>query len=200
VELLDLHVRRIERHNPTLNAIVTPDFDTARAAADAARAQGDDRPLLGLPLTVKDSIDVAGLRGTAGVPAFADRRPAADTPVVARARAAGAVIMGKTNVPPWTAAWQASNPIFGRTVNPWDHRLTPGGSTEGGAAALATGLTPLERWLLPIRSARHAQRRFRHVSGGSASHVRAATRSRRSHALDQRSTARRYGRGARDPR
>jgi amidase len=112
--------------------------------ADAARARGEDRPLLGLPLTIKDSIDVAGLRGTAGVPAFAERRPEADAPVVARVRAAGGVIMGKTNVPPWTADWQANNPIFGRTVNPWDHGRTPGGSTGGGAAALAAGLTPLE--------------------------------------------------------
>jgi amidase len=147
VELLDLHLRHIERHNPTLNALVTPDFEAARraaGAADAARAGGEERPLLGLPLTVKDSIDVAGLRGTAGMPAFADRRPVADAPVVARARAAGAVIMGKTNVPPRTADWQAANPVSGRTVNPWDHTRTPGGSTGGGAAALAAGLTPLE--------------------------------------------------------
>src|ERR1700738_4011527 len=78
VELLGLHLRRIERHNPTLNALITPDFEAARlaaVAADAARARGDARPFLGLPLTVKDSIDVAGLRGTAGVLAFADRRP-----------------------------------------------------------------------------------------------------------------------------
>jgi amidase len=147
VELLELHVRQIERHNPTLNAIVTPDFENARlaaVAADAARARGDERPLLGLPLTVKDSIDVAGLRGTAGVPDFAERRPAADAPIVTRVRRAGAVIMGKTNVPPWTSDWQATNPVFGRTVNPWDHTRTPGGSTRGGAAALASGLTPLE--------------------------------------------------------
>jgi amidase len=147
VELLDLHLRQIERHNPILNALVTPDFEAAVLAAtdaDAARARGDERPLLGLPLTVKDSIDVAGLRGTAGVPAWADRRPVADAPIVARVRSAGAVIMGKTNVPPWTGDWQATNPIFGRTVNPWDHTRTPGGSTGGGAAALAAGLTPLE--------------------------------------------------------
>jgi amidase len=147
VELLDLHLQQIQRHNPALNALVTHDFDAARRtalASDAARACGEERPLLGLPLTVKDSIDVAGLRGTAGVSAFADRRPAADAPIVTRVRHAGAVIIGKTNVPPWTSDWQAANPIFGRTVNPWDYSRTPGGSTGGGAAALAAGFTPLE--------------------------------------------------------
>ena len=102
-ELLDLHLRRIARHNPTLNAIVTPDYERAReaaAAADTARARGEDGALLGLPLTIKDSIDVRGLRGTIGVPEFAERRPEADALLVARVRAAGGVILGKTNVPP----------------------------------------------------------------------------------------------------
>jgi amidase len=147
VELLELHLAQIARHNPTLNAIVTPDYDTARATAeraDAAHKGSADGTLLGLPLTIKDCIDIAGLPGTAGAPAFAERRPAEDAPVVARLRAAGAVLMGKTNVPPWAGDWQADNEIFGRTNNPWDLERTPGGSTGGGAAALAAGMTPLE--------------------------------------------------------
>ena len=147
VELLDLHLERIERLNPALNAIVTPNYDQARQdarTADAARARGEDAPLLGLPMTIKDCIDVQGLPGTAGVVEFADRRPVHDAPVVARVRAAGAVILGKTNVPPWAGDHQADNPVFGRTNNPWDLDRTPGGSTGGGAAALAAGLTALE--------------------------------------------------------
>ena len=147
IELLGLHLERIERFNPTLNAIVTPDFDNARRTAemaDAGRARGLSGGLLGLPLTIKDCIDVAGLVGTAGVPDFADRVPESDSRLAARVRAAGGVIMGKTNVPPYAGDWQSSNPIFGRTNNPWDLGRTPGGSTGGGAAAVAAGLTPLE--------------------------------------------------------
>ena len=147
VELLEHHLERIGRHNPTLNAIVTPDYDNARArarAADEERARGESAPLLGLPLTIKDCIDVAGLIGTAGLQNFAERVPPADSRVAARVREAGAVIMGKTNVPPNAADWQSANPIFGRTNNPWDLGRTPGGSTGGGAAAVAAGLTPLE--------------------------------------------------------
>ena len=147
VELLDMHLTRIERHNPVLNAIVTPDFDNARKvaeSADAARADGQAGRLLGLPLTIKDCIDVAGLRGTAGVREFAERRPDADAVLTTRVRAAGGIIVGKTNIPPNAGDWQADNPIFGRTNNPWDLDRTPGGSTGGGAAALAAGLIPLE--------------------------------------------------------
>jgi amidase len=147
VELLDLHRRRIERYNPKLNAIVEPDFERARdgaEAADARRARGEDAPLLGLPLTLKESINVRGLRTTVGMPHWADFRSEHDAPVAARVRAAGAVIMAKTNVPQMLADWQAANPVYGRTNNPWDLRYSPGGSTGGGAAALAAGLTPLE--------------------------------------------------------
>jgi len=147
VELLDMHLHRIERYNPTLNAIVT--FDTEHAkknaiAADEARTQGKHGALLGLPITIKDTIDVEGLPGTAGVEQYKDRRPEHDAPLVERVRAAGAVIMGKTNVPPYAGDWQSDNRVFGRTNNPWDLSRSPGGSTGGGAAALAAGLTPLE--------------------------------------------------------
>jgi amidase len=147
VELLDLHVRRIERYNPQLNAVVEPDLERARetaAGADARLAQGETAPLLGLPMTLKESINVTGLRTTVGLPMFADFRSEHDAPVTKRVQAAGAVIMGKTNVPPMLMDWQAANPVYGRANNPWDLGRTPGGSTGGGAAALAAGLTPLE--------------------------------------------------------
>lgn len=146
-ELLDLHLSQIEQANPTLNALVTPDYQRARRAAqeaDEARARGEDRPLLGLPLTIKDCLNVQGLPTTAGIRARAQALPAEDALLVARVRAAGGVIMGKTNVPPYASEWQANNRLFGRTNNPWDLARTPGGSTGGGAAAVAAGMTPLE--------------------------------------------------------
>ena len=147
VELLDLHVRRITSHNPALNAIVEPDFERAKTqaqAADEQRARGDDGPLLGLPMTLKESINVRGLRTTAGMEHWKDFRSEHDAPVTTRVKAAGAVIMAKTNVPQMLADWQSTNPVYGRTNNPWNVTRTPGGSTGGGAAALAAGLTPLE--------------------------------------------------------
>src|SRR6267142_5575820 len=147
VELLDLHRQRIERHNPELNAIVEPDFERARRdaeAADARRARGEDAPLLGLPMTLKESINVRGLRTTAGMEIWKDFRSEHDAPVTTRVKAAGATVMAKTNVPQMLADWQSANPVYGRTNNPWDLSRTPGGSTGGGAAALAAGLTPLE--------------------------------------------------------
>ena len=147
VELLELHQGRYGRYNPELNAIVEPAFEMARpaaAAADARRARGEDAPLLGLPLTLKESINVRGLRTTVGMPMWKEFRSEHDAPVTARVKAAGAVVMGKTNVPPMLADWQSNNPIYGRTSNPWDRARTPGGSSGGSAAALAAGLTPLE--------------------------------------------------------
>ncbi|HLG72427.1 MAG TPA: amidase family protein [Chloroflexota bacterium] len=146
VELLDDHLKRIDRLNPALNAIVTRN-DAARQAAaraDEARARGEERPLLGLPLTIKDTIDVARLPTTAGLRDRAGAIPDADAPLVSRLREAGAVIVGKTNAPVRAGDWQTTNPLFGRSVNPWDPARTPGGSTGGGAAAVAAGLSPLE--------------------------------------------------------
>jgi len=147
VELLALHQRRIERYNRRLNAIVIECFEYAREAAeaaDAARARGADAPLLGLPITLKESINVRGLLTTAGLPAFAQTQADFDAAATQRLQTAGAVLMGKTNVPPMLADWQTDNEVFGRTNNPWDLARTPRGSTGGGAAALAAGLTPLE--------------------------------------------------------
>src|SRR4051794_39086959 len=147
VELLELHLERIERLNGPLNAVVIKDYDRAREAAkatDAARARGEDGALLGLPLTIKDAIDVQGLPTTCGVPERAQTYPEHDARVVASVRAAGAVIMGKTNVPPNAGDWQTDNKLFGRTGNPWNLDRVPGGSSGGAAAAVAAGLTPLE--------------------------------------------------------
>ncbi|MDQ6674315.1 MAG: amidase family protein [Chloroflexota bacterium] len=145
-ELVELHLSRINHHNPTLNAIVVPAEDPAAAArsADAARARGEVGMLLGLPITLKESMNVRGLPTTVGVPDFVSYRASEDGAVAARTRSEGAVLLGKTNIPPLLADWQSANPIYGQTVNPWDPRLTPGGSTGGGAAALAAGLSPLE--------------------------------------------------------
>src|SRR5581483_254922 len=139
-ELLDLYLARIADHDPELRAVVTLDAEgasAAAAAADEARAAGDDRPLLGLPMTVKDGLETAGLRTTAGATELRDHVPAADAVAVARLRAAGAVIVGKTNLPAWASDIQSSNEVFGTTVNPWDRDRSPGGSSGGSAAALA---------------------------------------------------------------
>ncbi len=148
VEVLDAQLAQIARHNPLLNAIVTLDEDRARRRArdaDAALARGEIwGPLHGVPFTIKDAIETAGLRTTSGYPPLADYVPATDAPVVARLRAAGGILLGKTNVPTLAGDAQADNPIFGRSNNPWDPKRTPGGSTGGGAAAVAAGLSPLE--------------------------------------------------------
>jgi amidase len=146
-EALEAHLTRIEKHNPALNAVVSLDTDRARTlarAADAALGRGEIwGPLHGVPMTLKDAHDVAGLRTTIGMPLF-DRVADQDGTVAARLRAAGALIFGHTNVPPFLADYQSANAIFGRTANPWDIERTPGGSSGGAAAALAAGMTPLE--------------------------------------------------------
>jgi len=147
VEAYELHVARIARLNPALNAIVIPN-ERARAdaaAADAALARGESPgPLHGVPVTIKDIFDVEGLRNTAGYPPARDNVSTRDATVTARMRSAGAVILGKTNVPLLCYDWQCDSPIFGRTNNPWALARTPGGSTGGGAAAVAAGLSSLE--------------------------------------------------------
>jgi amidase len=147
VEALDAHLQRIDKHNPALNAVVSLDAERAgerAAAADAALRRGAPvGPLHGVPMTLKDGHDVAGLRTTVGTALF-DRVADEDGTVAARLRAAGAIIVGHTNVPPFLADYQSANPIFGRTANPWDTNRTAGGSSGGAAAALAAGMTPLE--------------------------------------------------------
>jgi amidase len=146
-ELTQHLIARIESLDGRINAVVVRDFAQALARAeqaDAARARGDRSPLLGIPMTVKEAFNIAGLPTTWGVPAFRDYRPAEDAAVVERVKAAGAVILGKTNVPMGLADWQSYNDVYGVTNNPWDPGRTPGGSSGGSAAALAAGFTPLE--------------------------------------------------------
>lgn len=147
LELTDAAIARIEALDGEINAVVVRDFDRAREAAraaDAALSRGERAPLLGLPMSVKESHNVAGLPTTWGFEEFRDWRAPADSLGVSRLKAAGAIILGKTNIPPALADWQSANPIHGRTRNPWDLTRTPGGSSGGGAAALATGMVPLE--------------------------------------------------------
>lgn len=148
VEVVEAHLAHIARHNPSLNAIVTLDEEGARQRARAAdRALARDEawgPLHGVPLTLKDCHATAGMRTTCGFPPLADYVPAEDGTIAARLKAAGAIILGKTNVPVLLGSIRTDNPIFGRTNNPWDLERTPGGSSGGAGAALAAGLTPLE--------------------------------------------------------
>ncbi|MFK0177159.1 amidase [Streptomyces xanthochromogenes] len=145
-QLTDEAISGIERDDKAVNAICVPDFDRARAAArdaDEARARGDVRPLLGIPVTVKESYNVAGLPTTWGMPPHRDYLPAEDAVQVSRLKAAGAVVLGKTNVPVGLQDIQSFNGIYGTTNNPWDHGRTPGGSSGGSAAALASGFGAL---------------------------------------------------------
>ncbi len=147
-EVLELYIERTERFNPALNAIIATDLDGARAAADAADAavaRGEiSGPLHGVPMTFKESYDAAGMVTTWGLEELRDNVAAVDSVPVARLKAAGAVVFGKTNVPVMLADWQSYNPVYGSTNNPWDLSRTPGGSSGGSAAALAAGLTGLE--------------------------------------------------------
>ena len=131
LELAEEAIARIEARDTAINAVVVRDFDRAREAAraaDAALARGERRPLLGLPMTVKESNNAQGLPTTWGFEGFKDFRASEDAVAVARLRAAGAVILGKTNIPPFLADWQANNPVYGRTRNPYDPARTAGGS------------------------------------------------------------------------
>jgi amidase len=145
-ELLGAFLARIHRVNPQLNAIVTLAEEQAAAAAEAAdeaAARGETLGVLhGLPVAVKDLADTAGIRTTYGSPLYASHVPATDAPHVALLKAAGAIVIGKTNTPEFGAGSQTFNAVFGVTRNPWDTRMTPGGSSGGAASAVAAGLLP----------------------------------------------------------
>lgn len=146
VELAQHAIDRIARHDGKINAICVRDFERAleaARAADAARARGDTRPLLGIPLTVKESFNVAGTPTTWGFPQHKDYTPAEDALAITRVKNAGGVILGKTNVPIALGDWQSYNEIYGTTNNPFDLGRTPGGSSGGSSAALAAGYGPL---------------------------------------------------------
>ena len=148
VDVIEWQLDRIARYNPALNAVVTLDASGARRrASEADRALGKGvlwGPLHGVPVTIKDSFDTAGLRTVSGYRPFARRVPLEDAAPVARLREAGAIILGKTNVPTFASGIQTDNPVFGRTNNPWDLRRTPGGSSGGAAAAISAGLSFLD--------------------------------------------------------
>lgn len=147
-ELVELYLERITIHNTALNAVVTLDAERARreaGEADAARAAGRDLgPLHGVPITVKDSFETAGMRTVCGRTDLKDYVPDLDAEAVKRLRSAGAVIMGKSNMPPGNQDVQADNPVFGPSSNPWDTTRTSGGSAGGGAVATAAGLTSFD--------------------------------------------------------
>jgi amidase len=148
LEVLDLYLARMERLNGKLNAIVVTDVDGARRRArqaDAALRKGKPwGPLHGVPMTIKESYDVAGMPTTWGLPALKDNVAPRNALAVDRLLAAGVVLFGKTNVPAWLADYQSYNDVYGTTNNPWDVTRSPGGSSGGSAAALAAGLTGLE--------------------------------------------------------
>jgi amidase len=143
----DAAIARIMARDGAINAVVVRDFERARRAAaeiDQRRDHGFDAPLVGVPMTVKESYDVAGLPTTWGFDAHRNFVPDTDAIAVQRLKAAGAVILGKTNVPPSLADLQSANPVYGRTNHPDDAALTPGGSSGGSAAAVASGMVPIE--------------------------------------------------------
>ncbi|HEX5726292.1 MAG TPA: amidase family protein, partial [Longimicrobiaceae bacterium] len=148
VEVVEAFLARIQALNPAVNAVVDLHAERARRQAreaDAALARGESRgPLHGVPVTIKDTFDVAGMRSTFGYPPMRDNVPARDATAVARLVAAGAIVLGKTNVPLGAYDWQCSSPVRGRTLNPWDLARTPGGSSGGSAAAIAAGFSALE--------------------------------------------------------
>jgi amidase len=147
VELAKASLARIEAVNPALNALVALDPAAALAAAaesDRRIAGGEARALEGLPVSVKDAFDVAGFTASVGAPALKERRPEADAPAVARLRAAGAVILGKSNTPVFASDFQTYNPVHGVTNHPRNPAFSPGGSSGGAAAAIASGMSALE--------------------------------------------------------
>jgi amidase len=148
LDLVEALLGQIERRNPALNAIVTLDAEGARQRAkeaDAAIERGQVwGPLHGVPVTIKDSFETAGMRTVSGFPPFTNHIPQVDAPPVLRLRSSGAIILGKTNLPTLANGIQTNNPVFGRTNNPWDLARTPGGSSGGAAAAISAGLSYLE--------------------------------------------------------
>src|ERR1700751_314518 len=145
LDLADAHLTKIERLNPQLNAFVHLDMDRVRSEARNAEAAVMSwkklGPLHGIPISVKSSVDVAGLRCEAGTRLRAGYVATEDAPLVARLRNAGAIVLGVTNTPELLMAWETGNLLYGRTSSPWDLQRTPGGSSGGEAAAIAAGMS-----------------------------------------------------------
>ena len=142
-EVVDAHLARIEEFNPEFNAITVVLADQATAAADAADRKPVTGPLHGVPITVKENIDLLGTPTTSGLAVLADAMPAANAPIVDRMLAAGAIPIGRTNLPELGLRIDTSNPLRGRTGNAWNPALTPGGSSGGEGAALGARMSPL---------------------------------------------------------
>jgi amidase len=146
-EVVEAHLQRIDACNPSINAVVVVLADEALAAAraaDRAVAGGAELPPFhGVPFTIKENLDVAGTPTTQGLKALSDAFPARDAPIVERLRAAGGIPIGRTNMPSGAIRWHCESELWGATVNPWDETRTPGASSAGEAAAIATGMSPL---------------------------------------------------------
>jgi len=145
-EVVEAHLARIDEVNESINAVAVTLTDRALVAADAADsadAAARARPLHGVPFTIKENIDCAGTPTTQGVPAFAQAVASVDAPIVERMQAAGAVPIARTNLPELGSRLDTDNPLHGRTYNPWNRAVTPGGSSGGEAAAIATGMSPI---------------------------------------------------------
>ncbi len=142
-EVVAAYIQRIEKVNPDLNAVVVPLFQQARAeaiAADAKQARGETLgPLHGVPITIKECFDVKGTPATLGLPHRAQHKATEDSPLVARLRQAGAIVLGKTNVPQLLLYLESDNPLYGRANNPWNRERSPGGSSGGEGAIIAAG-------------------------------------------------------------
>jgi amidase len=158
-EVIEAHLRRIEAVNPSTNAVTIVLAERAleaAMAADRATAGGDDvPPFHGVPFTIKDNIDVAGTPTTQGFKALAGAYPSQDAPSVERMRATGAIPIGRTNLPSGAIRWHCESELWGATINPWDRARTPGASSAGEAAAIATGMSPLGLGSDGLGSLRH---------------------------------------------
>ena len=142
-EVMQCHLDRIAAVNDKVNAVTVTLEESALRAADRADATAPTEPLHGVPFTIKENIDCTGSATTQGLPALAAAMPAVDAPVVARMKAAGAIPLGRTNLPEMGLRITTDNPLRGRTFNPWDRTRTAGGSSGGEGAALATGMSPI---------------------------------------------------------
>ena len=145
-EAVDAAITRIEHYDAEIDALAVPDFERAVATAKAMDASGPqgEQPLFGVPMTVKESFEVEGLQSCWGHEALTDYIAPRDSDLVRRMKAAGAVILGKTNVPVDLSDWQSFNPVYGRTTNPHNSARSPGGSSGGSAAAVASGMVPCD--------------------------------------------------------
>ncbi len=175
VEVVQAHLDRIEAINPRLNAIVTladGALDAARAADEELAAGGEVGPLHGVPFTVKDSFDTAGVLTQRGSPIFAGRIPDTDATAVARMKRAGAILLAKTNLPEFSYWIESDNLLTGRTNNPWDLDRSPGGSSGGESAAIAAGMSPLGLGERPVHLGARAggRHRYRGPQGDARTH------------------------------